>query len=442
MKSRKLLRLGLVAVPVVTLVILIPVLRNGSPTAPLAAKPNTDSSIKAPPADSTDLRHSEDSRKLFKQFYDRIAAAQKDGKLVRVLHYGDSQIEADRVTGALRTKLQENFGGCGIGWLPVTEVSIARNNVLRETSGSWSRDELKQKNNSVRMGFGGIVNNYSGSSATVKLRVNKQSAALQQQADVLKVFYRGSGQTASLAVRSGNTEIGKQVLGGTSFAAASVDLPQRSWSDLKLDFTGPKSPEIYGLSLDAKSGVAVDNISLRGSSAVEFTSMDTSFFGTQMSNLDPGLIVLEFGLNVAPYVTDDYSYYEKQLVKQLGMIRRQAPQAAVLVVGISDASRKKNGKYESYPNLEKIRNAQRNAAEKTGCAFWDLRAVMGGNGSMEDWSKKKLCEKDHMHFSNDGAALVGGKLYDALMRDYTRLTGKAAPGTKATAPDPKQTASK
>ncbi|MDH5598427.1 MAG: hypothetical protein OEY34_04855, partial [Cyclobacteriaceae bacterium] len=36
---------------------------------------------------------------------------------VRIMHYGDSQIEGDRITGFLRHKLQNKFGGNGPGLL-------------------------------------------------------------------------------------------------------------------------------------------------------------------------------------------------------------------------------------------------------------------------------------------------------------------------------------
>ena len=37
---------------------------------------------------------------------------------VRILHYGDSQIEEDRITGRMRTDIQELFGGYGAGMVP------------------------------------------------------------------------------------------------------------------------------------------------------------------------------------------------------------------------------------------------------------------------------------------------------------------------------------
>ena len=41
-----------------------------------------------------------------------------DDHLVRIVHYGDSQIELDRISQDLRQTLQERFGGSGTGLFP------------------------------------------------------------------------------------------------------------------------------------------------------------------------------------------------------------------------------------------------------------------------------------------------------------------------------------
>ena len=43
-------------------------------------------------------------------------------KHVRILHYGDSQIECDRITSLLRQKFQEEFGGMGVGLVPALQT--------------------------------------------------------------------------------------------------------------------------------------------------------------------------------------------------------------------------------------------------------------------------------------------------------------------------------
>ena len=44
---------------------------------------------------------------------------QQKGGYLHILHYGDSQIELDRISGYFREALQDKFGGYGAGLLPI-----------------------------------------------------------------------------------------------------------------------------------------------------------------------------------------------------------------------------------------------------------------------------------------------------------------------------------
>ena len=53
----------------------------------------------------------------FDSLFYLLEHAQADHKVYRVMHYGDSQIEMDRITSVLRQRLQEMFGGSGPGMI-------------------------------------------------------------------------------------------------------------------------------------------------------------------------------------------------------------------------------------------------------------------------------------------------------------------------------------
>ena len=59
-------------------------------------------------------------------------------KKVRIMHYGDSQIEGDRISGRLRERLQNEFGGNGAGLFAVIPATrkISINNT---PSKNWVR---------------------------------------------------------------------------------------------------------------------------------------------------------------------------------------------------------------------------------------------------------------------------------------------------------------
>jgi lysophospholipase L1-like esterase len=139
-----------------------------------------------------------------------------------------------------------------------------------------------------------------------------------------------------------------------------------------------------------------------------------------MEQLNVRLIILQFGVNLVPHVVDSYAYYEKQLYTQIIALKKVNPKAAVVLIGVSDMSRKEGGRFVSYPNITKIRDAQRNAAFKAGAAFWDCYQAMGGENSMPAWvhANPPLASKDFVHFSLRGSNLVAEMFYSSLMAEY------------------------
>jgi hypothetical protein len=86
-------------------------------------------------------------------------------------------------------------------------------------------------------------------------------------------------------------------------------------------------------------------------------------------------------------------------------------------------SLRENGKYITYPGLEAIRDALRNAALESGFGFWDLYEAMGGKNSMPSFvnANPALASPDYIHFNNLGINLVAEMFYNALMVEYSEF---------------------
>ena len=87
----------------------------------------------------------QDSRTYLAAFY---ASLDSTGSMpVRVVHYGDSQIEEDRITNILRERWQQEYGGGGIGLIPLHQTIPTRsirqwlsiNGVVQTTQGGPKR---------------------------------------------------------------------------------------------------------------------------------------------------------------------------------------------------------------------------------------------------------------------------------------------------------------
>jgi lysophospholipase L1-like esterase len=106
------------------------------------------------------------------------------------------------------------------------------------------------------------------------------------------------------------------------------------------------------------------------------------------------------------------------LVKVIRTIKKAKPGIQVLVVGVSDMAKKSEGKWVTYPSINLIRFAQKNAAAQTNSAYWDLYQVMGGENSIQAWAtiSPPLAGKDYIHFTQRGAQVVVEFLFQALIK--------------------------
>jgi hypothetical protein len=153
----------------------------------------------------------------------------------------------------------------------------------------------------------------------------------------------------------------------------------------------------------------VDNIALRGKTYPAFSKIDTSRLIQMANHLKPSFVVLQYGINVVPHITNNYSYYKDQLNRELSYLQKIIPDVPVLLVSVSDMAHKAKGVLESYPNLNLVINVQKEVAIENGCAFWNLYESMGGEGSMIDWvgQQPPLGNKDYIHYTSLGAKKVG-----------------------------------
>ena len=376
--------------------------------------------------------------------------------LVRVLHYGDSQIEGDRITAPLRYKFQERFGGCGAGMLPLLDPLGNRTSIIEKSDPSWIRYKAFGPDYSRRApNRHGILGSYfkynftyalkdtlekkegdtiskkpiyitkKWNNATINLYRSSLAYPRENHYQSIKILYRNPDSDFDLSIKTGRDTLEKHKIERDSLSDFKIyeHLSNENLSKIRLTFGSKKSPEFYGIALDCKNGIAMDNMPFRGSSGVEFTRMNAQLLASQIKKLNIKLIILQFGVNVVPYITADYGFYENQFYSQLKMFRRIAPDVSILVVGVSDMSRKSEGEFVSYPNIEKIRDAQKKAAFKAGCAFWDLFDAMGGKNSMPSWvfAKPALANKDFTHFTNKGATLVAEMLYKSIMSEYEKF---------------------
>ena len=351
-----------------------------------------------------------------------------------ILHYGDSQLEGDRVTEYLRTQLQKEFGGSGPGLLPF-EKNLGRISFTSSLSDSWNKYNHSNKGSWSKKTshLGPLASFYKFSpftkdstqnstgtkSAWFRLGKLGRSGGSTQNFTRCRVYFTDR-QPLTATLKSGKEILKKDSLkGGKGCQFMNFSFPSAP-DEITLNFSSSGSPDFYCLCLDNPAGVSVDNIPLRGSAGLEFTGMGTDVLQTLYSSLHVKLLILQFGANLIAGNGSNFSSYEKNLSAQLKFLKTTFPDLNILVISTADAAHKTAEGYESFTHIEKLVEAQRNAAFANGCAFWNLFNKMGGRNAMVSWvsSTPALGSPDHIHFTSSGARVVAKLLYNDLIHDY------------------------
>ncbi len=351
---------------------------------------------------------------------------------VRILYYGDSQIEGDRITSYLRQNLRSERGGKGPGLLmPLMPVMYTKTVWMRSSS-NW------KKYNYLSYKAGEITHNELGpfmalcrylpegeistESQTAYIRIRPSNLADSASAvyDLLRIFYRNTQGVVNVAIKADDIEIfsGKLKI-EEGFNELNCGLNKAT--EVLIEFAGKVSPDIYGLSIESSGGVIVDNIPQRGSAGLEFTMVDKENLRASYSALSPDLIILHYGLNIVKNVRNDYAYYRKGLTRQLNLLKEISPSSKILVISLTDMADLVGDSIKPYQNIPTIIEAQRAAANDAGVEFWDSYKAMGGGASIIKWVEKKpaLAQKDYVHLTYPGADSLSKILASALFSGHT-----------------------
>ncbi len=348
----------------------------------------------------------------------KAALAQAANRTVRIGVVGDSFIEGDIFTQDLRNLLQERYGGCGVGYVPMHSSMAGFRRSVRAGGEGWETFNILNmpRNDSVRF----ISGEYAVAAPTAT------------------ATYKGSSDYAGTASweRSRFVAIARDTCSVTLTAAdgASVStrlLPSPRPQEVLLEANTNKltvSTEGEGLIglgvyLDGSAGVAVDCMSSRGSSGLNLRGLNAA---NCSAAVDYDLIIVEYGINALSADQADYAYYRIGMTSALEKLKRVYPHAEIIVFGIADRGAKVDGTVRSLPTCNAMTHAQRLAAQRAGVNFYDLRAAQGGEGAIVEWRNRQLVNADYIHLNHRGGRVLAEEFLEGLMLSLQSENSTAA----------------
>lgn len=337
-------------------------------------------------------------------------------KKIRIAHYGDSLILGDVITEYLREKFQQQYGGIGIGFVPIiSDDNRMRRTVNHSFSDDWTYASFVSRNpDQLPFGINGAIS-IPKPGSWVKYettRVFKSCSSF----DVVKFYYNNADKSSVIQIsvdgetpRKINLEAGNDI--------KELVLSTKSYSTkLEIKFVSGKAPYCYGVSLESNYGIYVDNFPMRGNSGSSLLDIPNKVLQDFDKYLSYDLIIFNYGANVSSPNKGIYNVYENKMVNVIESFKKAFPNTSFLLVSAGDKTIKRGSQFVTDPDVPLLLEAQKKIAEKANIAFWSLWDSMGGLNSMNDWvnAAPPQALKDYSHFTNTGGERVAELFYNAL----------------------------
>lgn len=347
-------------------------------------------------------------------FYEKLwQLKQTHSGQVSVVLIGDSHTQPGYQAASLRQALQTFFGNSGRGL--VFPYQLAQSNSpddIRSNSmgGYWFFNRLAHPEIDLPYGISGfgISSNQGLAGVQVQLRDTPAGNQLQLFTDSLyqnQWSYVAGADTVPLIRDS--LFPWKTIPQSISAESGSFILTGNGSSMRK---------SLYGVVLSSmESGVVVHNIGVNGARYDHFNN--ASLFWQQLPSLQADLYIVSLGTNEAQARTFSEPAFRQQVSLFLQKLKAVSPQAAVILCTAPDSYK---GRY-SNKVLQQLNQSLARYSTEQRLPLWDLYRITGGYGSAANWLRRKMMNRDRIHYTAEGYRIMGNLLLSALARSYNNF---------------------
>lgn len=375
----------------------------------------------------TSINRIENDSIYLQDFYDKLyrLKTQNHG-VVRIVHIGDSHIQADMLSGTVRLNMQEQFGNAGRGL--IFPYRVANTNGPSDiTSGSnvlWAAKRNVFFMNPIPIGISGItiethaenayISESLGNTTGRDYSFNHATVFYQQGPDFYDFLISDKSDVS--AFEHDSCYFRNSVTFNSIIPVNAITI--KTFSQ---DTCVQKTARLFGVLLQNDSaGVLYNMVGVNGAEYRHYLASE--YFAEQLSFLQPDLIIVSLGTNEAMNGNFKSDVFYETINQTIEAIKQKSPNAKFLLTTPPDSYRWYNRRPYKNINTKKAAETIIRYCCDNNIAYWDLNSVMGGYGSMGYWAKYGLSARDYVHFQPKGYKLQGNLLYQAILHNYKKYT--------------------
>ena len=351
--------------------------------------------------------------------------SQDSGK-ARIMHIGDSHIQAGYFTGKVRESIHKGLG-CGTrerGFVFPYGMAYTNGplNYGVQFTGNWKGYKCSSNTAQSLWGLSGISVVTKDDSTTLKLYSNNHTFDAYKFNKVRLYFIDDdNAYKVSLKANRADSIIVSNDVNGCFKTFETGGLTDTIYFTFQKDSDDVSSGLlIQGVELlNDEPGITYSEVGVNGAEVKSFLKCHN--LAPQLASVNPDLVIISLGTNDAYRInfTDSvfYNYYDSLI----NIVQNALPNSNILLTTPGDAKR-----YRKTPLTENIliRKSILKLAKKYNCGVWDFFNVMGGLGSINHWYANNLTTEDFIHLNEEGYGFQGKLFYQALSNAYNDYTIK------------------
>jgi len=347
------------------------------------------------------------SDEFAKTFSQAMVDAMMGNRKVRIIHFGDSHIQADIFTDHVRRSLSRMMHGSSGPRGLVFPFNLAQSNNPSNykvtSSNYWETRKSTKVLQPDHFGIFGI---------TIQTTDSLISLEIQQTDTTLDPFNRiqlwyGLEGSATLQIDGSEK--------GTPLTEAADTIAEINLCDylqcIKIVIQQTGTFTIYGLMLtNDLPGVEYINIGLNGATASSYNRSIN--FSRHLQRLSPDFVFVSLGTNDAYNPNFNEHWFSDEFRKFITNIKQSAYRAPILITSPNDHQRKGSLIFQKSELVHQVLIA---TAKSERLALWDFYEVMGGAGSIDRWVSDSLASVDKIHLNTRGYGFQASLFFQSLL---------------------------
>lgn len=355
-----------------------------------------------------------------KPFFDKLKLS--NDRKVTIFHFGDSHVQYDQAPGIMRENFQQIFGYSGRGFVfPYAAAGThAAFDYKTKMNGNWSNSKNINKEINHPIGLSGVTIRTTDSTAGFQVQFYSIKEELKK-VDLVTLFLKTSDSSFQLKYRLSSVEPWINVsVSSLLNNKIELRLTEKFNTTFELQVNKTDSTqrefEFYGMQLSSTldKGISYNSVGINGASLLSFLKQD--LFSEQIRQVNPDLIILDYGTNDLASGKFDSIYFLNNLTKSINRIKEVLPNTCILIPTIQDFT--VNGK--NITATSEYASFLRRFAKNNNIVLYDYFAISGGKRSMKKWLSNGIAKSDQIHLTQQGYVLKGELYSNAILTGFAR----------------------